>query len=141
MKMLFLPLLLASLAGFFSEITLDELRWKNRILLVFPAVDSRPIGQVNKELMADIEERDMVYFIFGDSLISNSSYTFDANYVEQLRERYVRGTQKSCYVLLGKDGGSKLRREQEEINWEELFGTIDAMPMRRREMREDGKGS
>lgn len=124
--------------GFFSEITLDELRWKNRILLVFPAATSQPLEPMNEQLIAEIEERDMIYFIFGDSLISNSDYTFKAAYTEQLHERYTKNAKNGCYVLLGKDGGSKLRREQEQINWEELFGTIDAMPMRRREMREDG---
>jgi len=37
-------------------------------------------------------------------------------------------------VLIGKDGGEKLRRE-EGANLGEIFGLIDTMPMRRREMR------
>jgi len=37
-------------------------------------------------------------------------------------------------VLIGKDGGEKLRRE-EGATLGEIFGLIDTMPMRRREMR------
>ncbi len=39
-------------------------------------------------------------------------------------------------ALVGKDGGVKLRR-REPISTDELFGLIDAMPMRRNEMRRD----
>jgi hypothetical protein len=37
-------------------------------------------------------------------------------------------------VLIGKDGGEKLRRE-EGGTLREIFGLIDTMPMRRREMQ------
>lgn len=43
---------------------------------------------------------------------------------------------KSFYVVLvGKDGGEKLRRAT-PLSPEELFAIVDAMPMRRAEMRE-----
>jgi hypothetical protein len=38
-------------------------------------------------------------------------------------------------VLIGKDGGEKLRRTT-PLSPEELFAIVDAMPMRRAEMRE-----
>jgi hypothetical protein len=37
-------------------------------------------------------------------------------------------------ILIGKDGGEKLSRE-EGTTLGEIFGLIDTMPMRRREMR------
>lgn len=43
-----------------------------------------------------------------------------------------------CLILVGKDGGEKLRR-WEPVDLEEIFALIDAMPMRRREMRERGR--
>ncbi|MCS4120976.1 hypothetical protein GGP45_001318 [Salinibacter ruber] len=43
-------------------------------------------------------------------------------------------------VLVGKDGTEK-RREAEPVSARSVFDTIDAMPMRQREMREqDGGG-
>ena len=40
-------------------------------------------------------------------------------------------------VLVGKDGTEK-RRDAEPVTARSIFDTIDAMPMRQREMREDG---
>jgi hypothetical protein len=42
-------------------------------------------------------------------------------------------------VLVGRDGGEK-HRSTEPVVPEGLFEVIDAMPMRRREMREKGAG-
>lgn len=42
-------------------------------------------------------------------------------------------------VLVGKDGTVKLRSD-EPVPAEELFDLVDAMPMRRREMRERRRG-
>ena len=42
-------------------------------------------------------------------------------------------------ILVGLDGGEKLRRDG-LIAVETLNARIDAMPMRRRELREDGRG-
>lgn len=38
------------------------------------------------------------------------------------------------FILVGRDGGEKLR-SSEVVNAEKLFGLIDAMPMRKDEMR------
>jgi hypothetical protein len=45
------------------------------------------------------------------------------------------GTKSFSVVLIGKDGGEKLRRAI-PLSPEELFAVVDAMPMRRAEMRE-----
>lgn len=144
MKLVFFSFLLLAFMSARDHITLEDLRWKNRILLVFPstAYSENPNYLFIPEsdtLESEIEERDMVYFVFGDSLNSNSDFSFAAGYVEQLRAKHTLGTKKDCYVLIGKDGGTKLRREQSRIDWEELFGTIDAMPMRIREKRANDK--
>ncbi len=127
-----------------DQITLEDLRWKNRILLVFPTSSYSENADYlfipeSDTLESEIKERDMVYFVFGDSLKSNSDFTFSTDYIEQLRAKHTLGTKKDCYVLIGKDGGTKLRREQSKIDWKELFGTIDAMPMRIREMNANDK--
>ena len=41
-------------------------------------------------------------------------------------------SEEPAAVLVGKDGGEKDRRR--ELDLERIFGMVDAMPMRRREM-------
>ncbi len=117
-------------------ITLEDLKWKKRVLLIFPNQEENNfLWEVSDSLEMEIEERDLVYFLMADtSLVTNSSYDFSPEYREELQKRYALGSRKSCYVLIGKDGGSKVRKEEDQINWQQLFATIDAMPMRQREM-------
>lgn len=51
------------------------------------------------------------------------------------RRRYGVAADGFEALLVGRDGGVKLRYP-EPIGPDELFGRIDEMPMRRREMRE-----
>jgi len=131
-------LMIFILMGIISSdiITLEDLKWKNRVLLVFPSLEEEnPIHwEMTESLLEEIEERDLIYFVFGDSLITNSTFYFEEDYEERLRARYALGSKKLCWVLLGKDGGSKLRKEGSYPDWELLFATIDAMPMRQKEV-------
>lgn len=132
-------LLIVVIGGmFYSDIiTLEDLKWKNRILLVFPSsnASTSDVGEMTDSLLTEISDRDLVYFIFGDSLISNSEYKFEKAYEKKLRSRYALGSKELCWILIGKDGGSKLKKEGTAPDWELLFATIDAMPMRQREMK------
>ena len=55
-----------------------------------------------------------------------------------LRDEYRAPVGEFAVVLIGKDGGEKLRRRH-PISEATLFGTIDAMPMRRGEMSRQTK--
>mgnify|MGYP006275992019 FL=1 len=56
----------------------------------------------------------------------------------ELRDRFDVATDAFAVILLGLDGTEK-RRETAPLSVDDLFRTIDAMPMRRAEMqREDG---
>jgi len=120
-----------------SNITLSDLQWKNRILLVFPS--DHALKEMEFNLTEDLEEklndRDLIYFYFGDSLISNSAYSFEPVYQKKVKQLYQMGSKQHSYVLIGKDGSSKLKNESDTIDWQALFATIDAMPMRIREMK------
>lgn len=50
------------------------------------------------------------------------------------------GAPRFMVTLIGKDGGEKLRREVPLVP-EELFAVVDAMPMRRAEMKSKPPGS
>ena len=106
-----------------DSITLEDLRWKKRIVLIFP--NEVEMGDYSDSLKTEMEDRDMVYFIFSDSLLSNTEFSFDEDYVQQLRTRYLLGSHPPCWVLLGKDGSLKLRKE-EPVDWAEAFGLIDS---------------
>jgi len=116
--------------------TLQDLNWKHRIVLYFPES-----GESNfifsDSLHHEIEERKIAYFIFGDSVVSNTDITFSPAYLQQVKNKYQMGYKDNMYVLLGLDGGVKLKQE-ETLDWKLIFNTIDAMPMRQSEIR---KGS
>ena len=59
--------------------------------------------------------------------------------VRRLRDRFGVPPRASRIVLVGKDGTEK-HRDADLIPARSHFDTIDAMPMRQREMREEGGG-
>ena len=56
--------------------------------------------------------------------------------VRRLYDRFSVGPGEFRVVLVGKDGTEK-RRDPEPVTARSLFDTIDAMPMRQREMRQN----
>jgi|GEM_PF-1596324 len=121
-----IPIIISTigLLFFFTEwITLEDLRWKNRIILIFPSSDEF-LFEINDSLKVEIEIRDVVYFVFADSLYSNKDYQLEDEYIEKLKAKYLLGTKTDCWVLVGKDGGMKLRRE-EGLDWHEALQAID----------------
>ena len=103
---------------------MKDYRWKNRVLLIFgdPTTDK---FQAQKTILAGnpegLEDRDMV--------ILEPPQTIT------LAKRYKVDSRNFTVILVGKDGGEKLR-QQEPVTLDQLFGLIDQMPMRRREMRD-----
>lgn len=137
MKALSIFLLTAAFFLTNTFITLDDLKWKKRVLLCFvsPSDESAFMLEINDSIEQAMNERDLVYFLISDSIASNSGYFFDEKYVEEIRKMYSLGSKSHCWALLGKDGSLKLRKEGESPQWEELFTTIDAMPMRQKEIK------
>lgn len=112
---------------------LDDYKWKNRIVLYFPSSENPDFAE-DDALQAELEERKLLYFVFSDSLQTNSNYGFSSEYIKSLNNQYRLGSRNDCWVLIGLDGGIKVRRE-EEINWDFIFQTVDAMPMRQTDIR------
>ncbi|MDO6437288.1 DUF4174 domain-containing protein [Cyclobacterium sp. 1_MG-2023] len=135
MKILITFLLIMASTNSQTNIEIKDLQWKNRVLLVFPSDKNAKGLDLTDAIQEDLVERDLIYFYFGDELESNSPYTFTKNHQKELQKLYGSGTDKGNYVLIGKDGGSKLEESGNEINWQLLFSTIDSMPMRIREMK------
>lgn len=118
--------------------TLDDFRWENRIVLYFPQNSSQWTSP-DDSLKQMIEERKIKYFVVSDSLISNAEIEFTPDYIKRINSKYKMGTKNSSWVLIGLDGGAKVRKE-ELLDWGYIFKTIDAMPMRQSEIRRKGRG-
>ena len=117
---------------------MDSYRWAKRPLIVLaPGSDAAlvraqrvALGQDKHELLT----RDMVWIeVLGNDVTINGIPVAGVR-AEDLRRRYAIAKKDSRVLLVGKDGGVKLRRTG-PISADELFATIDAMPMRRREIK------
>ncbi len=105
---------------------LSDLRWKNRVVIVFGA-DSDPVVIKQLALWKSAEpgfrERELVVIRANDS-----------SDPDELARRFRQPLNRFTVVLIGKDGGEKFRNDQ-PVPPERLFEIIDAMPMRQSEIR------
>jgi len=126
-----------------ANLDLDSLRWKNRVLVLFSPSESDASFRLQKQRLASstegVLERDLMVLEImepgqsraGNQLLSEKS-------VQDIRKRL--GLQAGTFqvLLIGKDGGVKLR-SSEPVSTKDLFGLIDSMPMRRQEMESKKK--
>jgi hypothetical protein len=124
---------------------INTLRDRNRVLIIFSSESGDPLFQKQLELLkphnAEMAERDLVTIpVLGtwrtaDSDLRAKSAIFTNNREQSyLRERYKIKPESFTVILLGKDGGEKLRTH-EPIPFDKLAQTIDSMPMRQQEMQ------
>ena len=117
------------------ERKLNSFKWQKRVILVITSSSDEKefIEQKNKiELKkAGIEERDLEILYVVINNLDDTDKTF-------LRKKFEIQEQKFCIILIGKDGGEK-RRSHTPLLVDDLFQTIDAMPMRKQEMRSKNK--
>jgi hypothetical protein len=113
--------------------TLRAHQWEKRILLLCTSAPRQAEYLRQKEILkkeeAGLKERDMLVLEINYEQASQS----DKDYLE--KELKVKPA-PFAVVLLGKDGGVKIRQNQ-PLSIEGLFSTIDAMPMRKREMKDE----
>jgi hypothetical protein len=110
---------------------LSSLRWESRVLLVVDSGTSRSDLATLESRKADVLERDLLWFVLkAERVQSNYPGALSPGLSAHLRER---AREAGPVVLLGKDGGVKLRAGQ--LDLDAVFARIDSMPMRRREMR------
>lgn len=117
-------------------------RWKNRPLLVFaPASDQAAYRSQLQRIRAEeagFRERDMVLIsVLQEGGSARDGEPLSAAAAATLRRRYRVAPGDFAVILVGKDGGAK-ERWAEPAGMEEVFRTIDGMPMRRQEMRRRG---
>lgn len=126
--------------GVSPEVTLAQLRERFRSLLVFAPTgqDARLLEQVRivSDHAKEAADRQLVTVFVGQGS-SPAGHRLAAGDVAEARRRFHVGSGEFAVVLVGKDGGEKLRSEK-PITFERLRDVIDAMPMRREEMKGQG---
>jgi len=137
---LFLSLFFLSLfESIASEVvTLDDLKWQNRIVICLTN-DRKLTDSLLQELEAnemEIQDRDIVYFLINPTAsLSNSNNPISLEDMGDLIHNYFDNDDRLKVLLIGKDGGVKM--EADNLDLEYIFRLIDSMPMRRQEMKVD----
>jgi hypothetical protein len=85
---------------------------------------------------AALEERDLKVFILSGS--GENEYAAKPELAAEFKARLKPPEDKPTVYLIGKDGRTTLEWPLSEFTFAKLYASIDAMPMRKREMR-DGK--
>ena len=121
------------------DFALDDLQWEHRPLLVFaPSHENEAYLTQLERIEATTQgmrERDMTLTrIVGDEGTHEGEPISPAS-AGGLREMFHVERSAFAVILVGKDGGEKLRRE-EPVAMGDIFSLIDSMPMRQQEMRE-----
>ena len=130
-----LPILVAAISGSMAPgsiasaavpVTLAQMRWHQRVLLVF-APEGKALSR-QRAIVAGWQgqaaERDLVMVTATGDIVAGA-----ADMAASLRRRFRPGAGFTA-ILIGKDGGEKLRATR-PIEADVLEKTIDAMPMRR----------
>lgn len=129
----------AQTSGF---VTLRELKDQARPLLIFAPHPDDPQLEIQTrtvlEHAAEAHERDVVVIALPYQSPSPSDLHLTPTETEATRRRFGVAPGDFAVILLGKDGGAKLRSGK-PISMRTLEETIDAMPMRQQEIAAKGK--
>lgn len=83
-----------------------------------------------------MDDRDLVVFEILESGPSTMNTTqMDPQTAASLRKHFDLTQKTFALILLGKDGGIKLKRN-DRVKLDDIFTLIDSMPMRKDEMRQ-----
>jgi hypothetical protein len=110
---------------------LDQLTWKNRIILVKDTGNSA-LEQLT-ENKNEIDERHVIWFgLSGGKIKTNYPGKLEDQFVAYLQKNFFNKFEKNVF-LIGKDGG--IKSKDDSLDLQNYFGQIDSMPMRKQEMR------
>lgn len=122
------------------EIDLSTHRWTDRLLLLFAPdtadQDYQKIVETLSQSSSQVRERDLrLYHLFFEERGSFEDQPLSSEAAQKLASDLGVSQDRFTVLLVGKDGGVKMRSSDPEI-LEDIFARIDSMPMRQREMRE-----
>jgi len=117
-----------------------DFQWENRILIVIADQES---DSLFNEQVSDFEgrengfkDRDLItFYVFRKGTSRLNEQPLDPVSAEEILEQYGSDLPDFRLLLIGKDGSVKLQKDS-PVLVQDIFGLIDSMPMRQREMRE-----
>lgn len=135
-----LAALLVVLTGFLlpaaaAADVLSDARWQFRLVVVNAAAEDDPLrlgvrAEVDWDAAGWSERRMRLLEVVGDRVSCNGQTITDP--AAQIRAALELAPKSEAVLLIGLDGEVKLRQSHVATN-EQLFGLVDAMPMRRAE--------
>ena len=125
-----------------SPTTLDALRDHYRPLLVFAASPAEPalLAQLHmlKDSIPGLTRRDIVVIAIPYGTPPSTDVALTPEAAIETRRRFHVAPPDFTVILLGKDGGEKLRSTK-PVSFTRLQEKIDAMPMRQQEMADPAR--
>jgi hypothetical protein len=125
------------------SVDLNTYQWKNRLLLLFASSEEDPAYlTLKKEIdrqAVEVKDRELLVFYVlerGESRLDQERLSPDQALF--LKKHLSVPSGRFTIILIGKDGGEKIRQES-PIDLKEIFAIIDAMPMRQQEMKKKPK--
>lgn len=117
-------------------------QWRHRVLLLYvPAPDDPALQRLDERIavrQCGIEDRDLVVGrIVGKGGGQLGGQRLGVAATASLRRAHDVPLDRVVTILVGKDGGAKMRAEG-VADLDAVFQRIDGMPMRQREMAERG---
>lgn len=119
---------------------LTQFQWKNRLLFLFAEDANDPFFKnLQSQIMAqkaEVDDRDLIIFELPAKGSTRMGTTpLDRQQADSIRTHFDVPGNTFSLILVGKDGGIKLKRE-DRVDLSDVFGLIDSMPMRKREMQQ-----
>lgn len=115
--------------------SISEMQWQHRVLIVNIARVDDATMQTIYDNTAELNDRDMVWFVLSPGDVRSNLGQVPSDLLADAR-KYVSNEAGAEVVLIGKDGGVKSR--DRSLDLQKVFALIDSMPMRQREMRQNG---
>lgn len=122
--------------------SLNEYRWKSRLVLLFTPSPDDPMFERQIQLLSQqteaLEERNLVFlFITPDGKFENTGRFLPEAAAEKFYKKFGPEQYRFEMVLVGLDGYEKFRAVDKITPPSVLISLIDGMPMRRRELLEE----
>lgn len=112
--------------------SIQDLQWKNRVLVYFPE-KGKTIDAAGLE--EEMQELKLVWFNLDNDLKTNFPHPIHSDFVHSLEGKFY-DVSPGSWVLVGLDGGVKLSGKGVP-DWKLIFSTINSMPMRRAETKRE----
>ena len=119
---------------------LSQFKWENRLLFLFAEDSNDPLFKnLQSQIRAqktEVDDRDLIVFeVPAKGPARMGTTPLDRQQADSIRNHFDITSNGFSLILVGKDGGIKLKRE-DHVDLSAVFGLIDSMPMRQNEMRQ-----